>query len=101
MKHIKKFNESYEIKYSGVSWKHHISKDFENRISTQGGAGKGGTIFTDYEKMIKYLKKDGRKWHIAELKLKDEPLIFEFGNSYMTTIQRDFSSKEGFKPLII
>lgn len=44
--------------------------------------------------MIKYLKKDGRKCHIAELKLKDEPLIFEFGNNYMATIQRDFSSKE-------
>ena len=37
---------------------------------------------------------------IAELKLKNEPLIFEFGNNYMATIQRDFSSEKGFRPLI-
>ena len=50
--------------------------------------------------MIDYLKKDGRRWYVAELKLKNEPLIFEFGNDYMATIQRDCLSERGFKPCI-
>jgi hypothetical protein len=50
--------------------------------------------------MINYLKEDGRKWHIAELNLKDEPLIFEFGNDWMATVIRDILSEQGFKPCI-
>lgn len=89
------------IKYSGKAWKHHISSDFENgKIPTHpNGAGKGATIFIEYEKMIEYLKKDGRRWHIAELELKNELLFFQFNNNYMATILVDKISKDGFKPL--
>ena len=90
------------VLYAGLAWKHHISEHFENGNcpTHPNGAGKGATIFTDYNKMIDYLKKDGRHWHVAELNLQNEPLIFEFGNNYMATIQRDFLSENGFKPCI-
>jgi len=88
--------------YDGLAWKHHIAEHFENGTCPihPNGAGKGATIFTNYQKMIDYLKKDGRRWYVAELKLKNEPLIFEFGNDYMATIQRDCLSERGFKPCI-
>lgn len=87
------------ILYSGLAWKHHIAENFENgSCSTHlNGAGEGATIFLDYDKMIEYLKKDGRKWYVAELKLKDEPLLFNFDNEYMATTQRSCSSESGFK----
>lgn len=90
------------VLYAGLAWKHHISEHFENGDypTHPNGAGKGATVFTDYNKMIDYLKKDGRRWHVAELKLQNEPLIFEFGNNYMATIQRDCLSEHGFKPCI-
>ena len=90
------------VLYAGLAWKHHISEDFEsgNCPLHPNGAGKGATIFINYEKMIEYLKKDGRRWHVAELLLENEPLIFEFGNNYMATIQRDYLSQRGFMPCI-
>ena len=92
----------YTVLYTGLCWKHHISEHFENGLcpTSPNGAGKGGTVFTDYSKMIEYLKKDGRRWHIAELELKNEPLIFEFGNNYMATIPFDKISTHGFKPCV-
>ncbi len=84
--------------YTGRAWKHHISEDFlTGKCPIDGGAGEGGTIFTDYSEMIKYLRADGREWHIAELDLRNENIIFEFGNFYMATVTRDIPSKEGFK----
>jgi len=95
-------NKDNERLFSGQAWKHHISEYFvkDNYKKYPSGAGKGGTIFTDYDKMLDYLNKDGRRWHIAELNLQNEPLLFEFGNSYMATIQRDFLSEKGFEPYI-
>lgn len=89
--------------YSGIAWKHHIAEHFVNGIipTHPNGAGKGGTIFIDYEKMVKYLKEDGRDWYIAELNLENEPLLLEFNNDYMATIQRNCQSELGFKPLIL
>ena len=49
--------------------------------------------------MIKYLKKDGRNWHIAELILKEENLIFNFKNNYMATTTRCIKSVNGFHKL--
>jgi hypothetical protein len=49
--------------------------------------------------MMEYLKKDGRKWHIAELELKNIPIVFEYGNDYMATTLENIPSKEGFKPI--
>ena len=84
--------------YTGKAWKHHISEDFESgKCPLSGGAGMGGTIFTDYIEMIKYLREDGRRWHIAELNLEDEQIIFEFDNFYMATTTRNIPSDEGFK----
>lgn len=85
--------------YTGLAWKHHISEDFnDNNLSS--GAGKGGTIFIDYEKMLNYLKEDGRNWHIAELNLYNEPLIFKFKDKWMANVTRDILSDKGFKKLI-
>ena len=95
-------NSVKPILYSGLAWKHHISEHFESGScpANLNGAGKGATIFIDYNKMIEYLKKDGRHWHVAELKLQNELLVFEFGNNYMATIQSSCLSDQGFKPCI-
>lgn len=95
-------NGTKPVLYAGLAWKHHISEHFENGScpTHPNGAGKGATIFTDYNKMLDYLKQDGRRWHVAELKLENEPLIFEFGNDYMATIQNNCLSEQGFKPCI-
>ena len=86
------------VKYTGKAWKHHLSS---NNPEIGIGAAKGSTIFTDFDKMIDYLKKDGRDWHIAELELNNDVLKFEFGNDFMATILHDKISKYGFNPLII
>lgn len=88
--------------YTGIAWKHHISEHFENSKceTIPNGAGKGGTIFIDYEKMINYLKEDGRNWHIAELNLFNEPLIFKFKNKWMANITKNIHSEKGFKKLV-
>jgi hypothetical protein len=85
--------------YTGMAWKHHISEHFEN-YEEFGGAGKGGTIFIDYNKMLNYLKEDGRNWHIAELNLYNEPLIFKFKDKWMANVTRDIHSDKGFKKLL-
>jgi hypothetical protein len=91
-----------EVKYTGVCWKHHLSENFKNGTPTHpNGVGVGGTVFTNYEKMIEYLKHDGRQWHIAEILLENEPLIFEFDNDWMATIPFNKLSNTGFKPLIL
>ena len=97
-----KYNNKIVL-YTGLAWKHHIADDFENgNIPTKpNGAAKGGTIFVDYKKMLEYLKSDGRRWYVAELKLENEPLIFNFNNKYMATIQRNCLSEDGFKPFEI
>ena len=49
--------------YTGIAWKNHIASDFEEGLSPAhpNGAGKGGTIFFDYEFMVSYLKKNGKE----------------------------------------
>lgn len=97
---IDKKQKIKKILYTGTAWKHHISEDFENgKMPIESGAGKGGTIFLDYKTMIDYLKNDGRRWHVAELDLDRDPIIFNFDNNYMATIDIDKPSKSGFKPL--
>lgn len=83
-------------------FKHHISKDFEENPSLvmNNGAGAGATVFTDYNKMLAYLKTDGRSWHVAPLEVEKGELHFNFGNDYMATILCDKSSKENFKPVL-
>lgn len=89
-----------EVKYiSGKAWKHHISENFSKNKSLKNGAGKGGTIFLNYEKMIEYLKKDGRDWHIAELELNNDPVKLEFNNDWMATILINKKSITGFMAL--
>ena len=87
-------------KYTGKAWKHHIAEDFiSGRCPISGGAGEGGTIFTDYAEMLKYLSQDGREWYAAELDLIDEQIVFEFGNIYMATTTRNIPSSTGFKSI--
>lgn len=86
------------MQYTGTAYKHHISEHF-NGSDSHNGAGAGGTIFLDYEKMLRYLKADGRKWHVAELCLRDCPIRFDFENDYMATILVDWASESGFYPI--
>jgi len=82
-------------------WKHHIAKHFEDgTLITDAYPDIGSTVFTNYNLMVEYLKRDGRRWYVAELKLENETLVFEFGNNYMATIQRYYLSEQGFKPCI-
>lgn len=83
------------------AWKHHIAEHFLNDSipADKNGAGKGGTVFTDWDKMVEYLKKDGRNWYAAEINVEKDELLFEFGNGYMATILVNKSSLDGFVPL--
>lgn len=83
------------------AWKHHISEHFEDggTPTSPNGAGAGGTIFLDYDKMICYLKEDGREWHVAELEVYEDELLFEFNCNWMATILCNRLSKIGFVKL--
>lgn len=101
---VAKLKKSEITLYSGTAWKHHVAEDFERKINPAktfpNGVMTGGTIFTNFDKMVEYLKKDGRDWYIAKLTLNKEPLKFEFNNNYMATVLTDYIySNDGFKPL--
>lgn len=82
-------------------WKHHISEHFENGAipCRNNGAGRYSTVFTNYGEMIDYLRRDGRKWHIAKLRVKRSELVFNMGCEYMASILVARGSREGFKPI--
>jgi hypothetical protein len=83
-----------------IVWKHHISEHFKDgTLTTDGGAGVGGTVFIDYEKMMEYLKKDGREWYVAELEVDETELEFNFKQNYVATILVNRISKTGYKPI--
>ena len=68
------------------AWKHHIAEHFEEgSLITDAYPAIGSTVFTDYNLMIDYLKKDGRKWYIAEL-IVEANEIKPFKNGYMASI---------------
>ena len=78
-------------------WKHHIAKDFEDgTLITDAYPAIDSTVFTDYDLMIDYLKRDGRRWYIAELDV-DETEIEILENGYMATIKVIKKPKEEFK----
>lgn len=85
-----------------LAYKHHISEHFEEDPSLvfDNGAGKGGTVFLDYDKMVDYLMNDGRRWHICTLEVNINELKFEFNNDWMATILVNKKAIDYFKPLI-
>lgn len=89
------------IKYTGKAWKHHVAEHFEDGSipAYPNGAGKGGTIFIDYNKMVDYLKATGKRWYVAELDLKNDLLNFKYCVDYMAEILYDKDSDIGFVPL--
>jgi hypothetical protein len=50
------------------------------------GAAAGATIFLDYDVMIQYLKKDGRRWCVAELNVEKNEILYDFKNKEMVTL---------------
>lgn len=83
------FENPIESMFSGKAWKHHLTKQVKEWYE---GAGKGATIFLDYDFMVKYLKEDGREWSVAELELKDTPIRYDFLSKGMVTILCDAAS---------
>ena len=78
-------------------WKHHIAKHFEDgTLITDAYPDIGSTVFTNYNLMVEYLKRDGRRWYIAELEV-DEKEIEPYKNGYMATINVIRKPKEEFK----
>lgn len=83
-------------------WKHHIAESFERNPSlVEGnGAGKGGTVFTDYEKMKEWISRnDSRKFYAAPIMVELEDLDFNFPEPYMATMKKYVASCDNFKPL--
>lgn len=80
---------------------HHLSEHFIEtpNLASNNGAGYGATIFLDYDKMIEYLKEDGRTWHICELDLCDNYVDYIFDNTYMVKLLESMSSKLEYFPL--
>ena len=69
------------------AWKHQIAEHFEDgTLTTDAFPALGSTVFTNYEKMVSYLRKDGRRWYIAELEVNEEE-IEPFKNGFMATIK--------------
>ncbi len=69
------------------AWKHHIAEHFENgSVKWDAGVGAGATIFLDYDFMIEYLKKDGRRWCVAELDVEKNEISHDFKNKEMVTL---------------
>jgi hypothetical protein len=79
-------------------WKHHTAEHFENGTLTQDNAtaAAGSTVFTDYDAMIKYLKRTRQRWYIAELEV-DESEIRLYKNGPMATILVDKPTTTDFK----
>ena len=88
-----------------IVYKHHISKHFEEDPSLlkNNGVGIGGTIFLNYDFMVKFLKEHTRRrWHYAKLKMKKSEFVvmdFVTEDRYMATSLVKRKSREGFKPL--
>ena len=80
-----------------IVWKHHVSKDFENGFSPNNGAGVGGTVQDDLNKLIDYCEKDGREWSIARLECQPEDLE-PLGDGWYDA-KKDIISEQGFMPL--
>lgn len=88
--------------YTGQAWKHHISCDFDDnqeKAPYSSGAGAGGTIFFDFDFMVKYLEENGGNWHVAELECLDTPVSYDFATDKMATILVNLPSRRGFIPL--
>lgn len=82
-------------------WKHHIAEHFEDgTVLTDASPAIGSTVFTNYNSMVNYLKRDGRRWYIAELDV-DETEIEPFENEYMATIKVIKKPKKEFKYLCL
>jgi len=92
--------------YEGASkirvWKHHIAKDYEiNGVPTIGnGVGKGGTVFTDFDKMKDWLAhNDTRKFYFAPITMCKDELDFEFDVPFMATSLVQRTSDGPFAPV--
>jgi hypothetical protein len=69
-------------------YKHHLSENIEKRKTPiNGGIGKSATVFINFDYMVAYLKKDGRRWHYCEAEVDINDLLFNFKNYYMATIK--------------
>lgn len=89
------------VYYKGKAWKHHRAEDFIKNPSLMhpNGVGKGGTIFLDYNKMIRYLENIGGDWYVCELMLNNDLVILNHSHSWMVDVDHSISSEKGFKPL--
>lgn len=85
------------------AWKHHISEDFEKDPSLLGkgnGPDAGATVFLDFDKMVEYLNKTGRRWHVCEFVCTKNDLEFIYpDNNWMARIKVSKPSLNGFHPL--
>ena len=84
------------------AYKHHISENFTNgKTEIFSGPAKGSTIFLDYDKMVEYLREDGREWHVCEIVVEKQEYILNFGNDYMATILVDKHATKPFEKLVV
>lgn len=84
------------------AYKHHISDNFINgNTPICSGPAKGSTIFLNYDKMLDYLREDGREWHVCEIEVEKQEYVLNFGNDWMATILVDKPAIKHFKKLVI
>ena len=67
----------------------------------KNGAGKGGTVFVNYQQLKRYLKKDGRRFYVAKILITKNKLDFNFDNKFIATIKISKQSKDGFKRIFV
>jgi len=86
------------------AWKHHLSADFEQNpilLAKSTGPDAGATVFLDYGKMVRYLKENGRSWHVCEFECELDELELIYTNDWIARITVEKISPKGFHPLIV
>jgi hypothetical protein len=82
------------------AWKHHLKAPYlHSQDVFRIGAGAGGAVFLDYDKMLQYLKQDSNEYEVAEIEVALDELRFDYGNDWMATILVDRFSSTGFQPI--
>tara|TARA_B100001778_G_scaffold334952_1_gene349453 strand:- start:500 stop:2074 length:1575 start_codon:yes stop_codon:yes gene_type:complete len=83
-------------------WKHHIAEDFEQDPSLlyDNGVGSGGTVFTDFGKMVNWLSgNDKRRFYVVPIVMNSKDLEFDPSIPFMATSRIEQKSPYRFAPI--
>ena len=82
-------------------YKHHISSHFEEdpTLLHNNGAGRGGTVFLNFQKMLERLSKSQQDWHYCELDVEEYEIQRNNQDPDLATILVNKKADGSFKSL--